>query len=67
MACKQTHKKNLLVRQEGKRCISATYVNLVSKLSTVLGTTDLFVRKNAHTSYAPLRSNGAEPLGEGNL
>ena len=63
MACKQTHKKNLLVRQEGKRCISATYVNLVSKLSTGLETTT----KNAHTSYAPLRSNGAEPLGEGNL
>jgi hypothetical protein len=37
MACKQTHKKFLLVRQEGKRCISATYVNLVSKLSTVSG------------------------------
>ena len=30
----------------------AAYVNLVSKLSTVLGKDTLFARKNAHANYA---------------
>ena len=30
-------------------CINATYVNLVSKLSTILGNDD---KKNAHANYA---------------